>query len=192
MPGRELEKREVEKMNDCVAELQLIRDDSPWRLLPGTGSDSKEILLKSDLGELDKIPGLRVYDGEFGAAGPVMALDREAGRLVVDSGVFREIHKVDVTVLNAREPVAVLTEENPKNLESRKMAFFLLESEIIATYAHIESRLCLKKEIDGEDLYRADFKGTHIYFTNERNEAPLSFSILIYKGSGVIEIQPAE
>ena len=69
-------------------------------------------------------------------------------------------------------------------LSFRDIALFLLESQIITTYWHIESVLCLVSEDDSADLYKARFQGIHVYYTNKYNEEKLDFSISIKKNSG--------
>ncbi len=70
----------------------------------------------------------------------------------------------------------------------RDIVLFLLESQVVATYWHVESVICLVSEDDSPDAYRASFRGTHIYFTNARNEDKLDFSIIIEKKTGAISL----
>ena len=70
----------------------------------------------------------------------------------------------------------------------RELVQFLLESHVIITYWHIESKLTLKDEEENRDLYKARFTGNHIYFTNKKNVSPLDFTVSIDKKTGEIRV----
>ncbi len=69
----------------------------------------------------------------------------------------------------------------------RTLVAYLIEAQIIETFAHIESKLCLFEESRDGDVYTARVRGTHIYFTNQRNEDPLAFAVRVnLKDGGIL------
>lgn len=63
---------------------------------------------------------------------------------------------------------------------------FLIESEIVRTYWHVEARLRLVEVAESEAGFRATVRGSHIYFTNDRNEDRYSFRIEVNTQSGAV------
>jgi hypothetical protein len=98
--------------------------------------------------------------------------------------------RVDATRIEAvqRREIGKLLCGFGKDFSCRDIVFFLLESQIITTYWHIESVICLVSENDSQDVYKASFRGSHIYFTNARNEDKLDFSITIDRKTGTISL----
>ena len=73
-------------------------------------------------------------------------------------------------------------------LGPERLVLFLIEAQIIETYWHIEAKLRLVGEQKTAHAYTARFAGTHIYFTNERNEDPLDFAVSIDLKTGEMGI----
>tara|TARA_Y100001937_G_scaffold122491_1_gene183567 strand:+ start:291107 stop:291661 length:555 start_codon:yes stop_codon:yes gene_type:complete len=179
---------EAESMKECLQQWHLERHNSPWRRVSAESDGA--IALIRDLTGMKPVPGLHAY--AIAPAGPLLALDEEGDRLVANGYVFESLRRVDATSVTGPEAVGILSDLGLESISGQRMVSFLLESEIIQTYAHMESTLCLIEQADTDDIYRADLKGSHIYFTNERNEAPLSFSILINRGNGEIQVLPRD
>jgi hypothetical protein len=57
---------------------------------------------------------------------------------------------------------------------------------------HLEAELCLVNEKNSESSYSAHFNGTHIYYTNKRNERSLSFTVLVEKGTGIMTLSEGD
>lgn len=64
---------------------------------------------------------------------------------------------------------------------------FLIAADAIQTWMHIEANLCVTIEKATAEAFMADVQGTHIYFTNERNEDKIHFAVKI-DGAGVITV----
>lgn len=66
---------------------------------------------------------------------------------------------------------------------------FLLEAQIIETYWHVEARLVLAAFEDSAASAGASFDGTHIYFTNSRNEEQYAFVLKLDKKTGIMSLE---
>ena len=60
-----------------------------------------------------------------------------------------------------------------KDLDWETLIRFLIDSDIICTYVHIESTMTVTLISDS----RAEIRGKHIYFTNMENEDPFAFVV---------------
>lgn len=115
---------------------------------------------------------------------PMFYFSPGSKEMVVDAKHFSELKVADATRVKAGQRT-VVGRATPAVLEAvprRKLARFLLQATAIHTYWHIKADLCLVKEEQPEGgPYRAHFQGAHLYFTNERNEDPISFGVEITK-----------
>lgn len=112
---------------------------------------------------------------------PYLWRDVEENVAVVDARAFGDLTIADATRLPEGESATIgtLTTDGHKDLYPRAVLAFLLESRALATWAHIGSELCLTSERSEPGRYVAVVKGTHTYFTNEKNEDPLRFEFSI-------------
>ena len=76
-----------------------------------------------------------------------------------------------------------------KYLSAPQVTEFLIESQVVNTYWHVEADFCLTEEVDTSERYVARYKGKHIYYTNCENQDPLDFTIIIEKKSGHIFLE---
>lgn len=120
---------------------------------------------------------------------PLMVLDRKGGGLVVDSRYFTGLKRVDAT-RNAGgiQVVGRVLDFGLKKLRPRDIVSMLLESQIVGTYWHLHSFLCLENENDDARQYLARLTGTHVYCTNTCHNDPLDFSLKIDKETGKIAL----
>lgn len=121
---------------------------------------------------------------------PLLWLTPDKGSAVVDGEFFSDLLVVDATNLPAgeRRIAGRWLDLSFKSMASRDVVLFLLKGQLIQTYVHVEARLMRDEEADGAERYRAGFSGSHIYFTNERNEDRLSFFVDLDKKSGEISV----
>ncbi|MBI3813327.1 MAG: hypothetical protein HY279_02525 [Nitrospinae bacterium] len=122
--------------------------------------------------------------------GPLLTINRAARRVVVNNNYFSDLDRPDATNLTKGKSLVIGTFKglSVAGISAQHLVFFLLESQIIKTYVHLESKLCLVSEEDGKTSYTANFEGAHIYYTNMRNEQPFSFTVRINKKTGLMEI----
>ena len=121
---------------------------------------------------------------------PLLWVAPDKGSAVVDGEFFSDLLGVDATNLPAgeRRVVGRWLDLSFKSMAPRDIVLFLLKGQIVLCYAHVEARLQRDEEDDGAGRYRAGFSGSHIYFTNERNEDRLSFAVEIDKKTGEISV----
>lgn len=163
------------------------RGQSPWQ---GYTSDyqqeqaGKTIAAATMTSALEAVPHLASYTAN---GVPWLAIDRAHKCVVVNATLFGTLRRPDVTRMRAGEKVQVGKIVAPALLENpRLIVAFLLESQLIETYQHLEATVELLDENDAPDAYQAAFRGTHLYFTNDRHEGTYSFRVSINKKNGEI------
>lgn len=138
-------------------------------------------------GPRENIDSLAVYelDGE-----PFLAVDREKRRVVANEKIFGDLRRQDATRPDEQERREIgLVREKRLVADPARLFCFLLESQIVQTYWHVEARLTLRAFTDSPDEAVASFDGEHIYFTNEKNEERYRFSMHLNKKSGMMWIK---
>lgn len=171
----------------CLAELNVDRGLSPWQGYTGSAAEEeagKKLAAVADLAKLEKVPHLAAYDV---AGKPLLAIDREQRRVVVAAEHFSDLERADVTKSGKTEVGTV--KSAALRAEPRRLALFLVEAQVVQTLAHVESHVCLESERESDAEYRAQFTGTHVYFTNKRHEAPLDFKLVLDKKTGALRVE---
>lgn len=117
---------------------------------------------------------------------PVFFFTRELSAVVVDARRAGDLRRVDATRLRKgeRQVVGALRPETVAALGLRGAALLLIHAGVIGTYWHIGAELRIEAERKGE----LDVAGTHEYFTNERNEGRVAFTVAISEGGEVAVI----
>lgn len=171
-------------------ELLVVRDHSPWRDF--TGSPEEEAAGK----RVEAVPdtsGLEIsahLSRHAAAAAPLIAIDRARRRVVVAATHFEELRRVDATRLQAGQAMTVGRVKSRTLLEQpRTLAVFLLESQLVETFWHIEAVVRLVGEERDGSVYRARFRGHHVYFTRGKHEEPLAFTIVLDTASGEMSVR---
>lgn len=116
-------------------------------------------------------------------------VDRRAA--VVDARVVGDLTAVDATRLRVGESAAVgrVQPDGRRVLPGREIARFLVLAGVIRVYAHVEAEVCLESEHTGPDgAYEVVVSGTHVYFTDDRNEDSFAF-VLRVAPDGSISIE---
>jgi len=95
---------------------------------------------------------------------------------VVDERFSGDLTVVDVPRLRPgeRRRLGQLSVE-ARVLAPRDVLAFLLRADIVRTYWHIASRVCLLRETVGADGYQGELCGEHRYFTNTNHRAAFQF-----------------
>lgn len=110
---------------------------------------------------------------------PLLYFTKDLSAVVVDARRAGDLKRVDATRLRKGERAVVgsLRPETVAALGLRDVALLLIHAGVVGTYWHIGATLRLEAERAGE----LDVAGTHEYFTNERNEAPVAFTVAVSK-----------
>ncbi len=172
------------------ATLNITRGDNPWNGMTSTHEqeEANKNIASADLRGLDAdyFPYLKNYD----IPDRLLVRMKSVPRVILNSLYFSDLLKADCT---RREPggtqiIGYFKDIGFKRLSPRQLTLFLIESQIIQTYWHVEAELKLISEDETGDHYSAQFKGQHVFFTNERNVSPLDFTVKIDKKSGEMTI----
>ena len=98
-------------------------------------------------------------------------LFRDEKGAFLDSKYFNSMKSSSVSKLQSGS--SFILGQLKTEIDWETLVRFLIESDIICTYIHLESSMLVKMV----SKKRAEVIGSHIYFTNEENESPFSFVI---------------
>lgn len=173
----------------CKTDYFITRDQSPWQGYTSSYTEEqagKTIAAVSITPEMERVPHLASFTTE---AIPFLAIDRAKKCVVVSDRFFSQIHRPDVTGIRPGETIVMGRVTRPELLDrAPELVEFLLESQLIETYHHLEASLKCIEQNNTKDAFTAVFTGSHVYFTNDRNEDSFAFSILIDKKTGDISV----
>ncbi|HPJ43678.1 MAG TPA: hypothetical protein PLY21_15230 [Spirochaetota bacterium] len=178
----------VMEENKCIKRYQVTRDKNPWSGFTSSYKEEEEskkinsVSLKTS--EYKPIPGLEKY-----TKGKVFIIGRsdKLHRIAVESSLFSELNRGDATKKSEEKFfVGQYRDLSFKFFKAQELAEFLIESQIVNTYWHVEADFCLIEEADTPQSYTARYQGKHVYYTNRENEDPLNFDIIIEKKTGKI------
>ena len=173
----------------CRRQYLIYRSDNPWGDYTKSYEQEqagKQIAAVKLTDEYERIASLASYtiDGQS-----LLADDRKNQRVVANQVFFSQIARPDVTALRAGEKLIVGKALDSKLYEDPGfLVSFLIDSQLIQTYHHMEATLNLRHEEDSTESFSAIFDGVHVYFTNEKNEHSYSFKISIDKKTGEISV----
>ncbi len=170
-------------------QLMVDRGESPWQGYTATAQEEdagRHVAAVASTAGLDVPPRLTRYQ-DGGLAW--LAVDRSKRAVVVLASVFGNLERVDVTRLPTGD-VRRLGNVTPALAASRArdVVVFLLESQVIQTFIHMEAELRLEREEDTPAAYVAHFTGVHRFYTNKKNERALAFEVRVEKNTGAITV----
>jgi hypothetical protein len=174
----------------CSDEWVVRRGDSPWH---GYTSSAQEEAAGSHVQAVALAPGFEAPASlaRYAAGGrPLLAIDRKARRVHVEAAFFSDLDRPDATRLEkgARAVIGTL-KQMPPGLDYAAVGRFLVESQIIRTYWHIEARLCPGAVQDDAVAWRLELGGVHTYCTDRCQDDPVAFAVRIDKQSGEMSIE---
>ena len=170
--------------------LNITRGDNPWQGMTSNHEqeEANKYIASTDLRGLDAdyFPHLMNYE----IPDWLLVRMKSVPQIVINSLYFSDLLKADGTRRehDGTQVIGYFKDLGFKRLSPRQLTLFLIESQIIQTYWHIEAELSLFSEKDTEDIYSAQFKGQHIFFTNDRNTNELNFTVSIGKKNGRMEL----
>jgi len=170
--------------NECRWNLSVERSTSPWRDYTGSRQEeeaSRHIRAEELKSEYAPLSILGPFENGF----RLLAKDLSGRRIVANRNYFSDLQRPDAVSASQGTRVLIGTYHNLP-FDVSLLPEFLLVSHLISTCVHIESHLCVKDGIEDGSIIRIPVKGYHVYFTNRRNEAPLSFEIEIKRKNGAM------
>jgi hypothetical protein len=186
--ARQAEDKKDEK---CLDSIRISRHDNPWRdmIKSSWQEEAAENIAAVEInkGTYEMFPHLAAYQIN---AGMLLGKDKVNKRVVINNRYFSTLEKADATRLPAGtvKMVGKYLDTSFSLLTPGQIVRFLLEAQIITTYWHLESELCLTGEKDGKDAYVAAFTGVHRYCTNQCTTDSLQFTVTINRRTGSISV----
>jgi len=181
----------VMKENRCIKRYQITRDKNPWLGFTSSYKEEEEskkinsISLQNS--DYQPVPGLEKYvkGDKF-----IIGRNEKLHRIAVESSLFSELRRGDATRKSEEKFfIGKFRDSSFKFFKAPELAEFLIESQIVNTYWHVEADFCLVEENESAEFYSAHYKGKHIYYTNCENQDPLDFSVIIEKKTGNIYLE---
>ena len=174
----------------CSDEWIVRRGDSPWH---GYTSSAQEEAAGKHVQAVALQPGFEAPTAlaRYAAGGrPLLAIDRKARRVHVEAAFFGDLERPDATRLARGAQASLGTlKKLPAGLTHADLARFLVESQLIQTYWHLEARLCPGAIQDDAAAYRIELRGTHSYCTNQCQDDPVEFAVRLDKQTGAMTIE---
>lgn len=171
---------------NCLMALTVSRGDCPWQDMTDSyeqeQSNKYVQAVAFDGATSNALPSL----AEFDQSDVLMVRDVERKKVTVNSRYFSDLRRGDATRLGMGQAhhIGEFRDLEFTRLAPRNLVLFLIQSQIIETYWHLEAKLCLLREEDRPDAYQAWFHGVHTYFTNEQNDDTFAFVVTIDKKTG--------
>lgn len=120
---------------------------------------------------------------------PLLWFAADKSKAVLDECCFGELTMVNVTTLAKDGKIKLGKLKEPgRKLSLRAVAWFLMQSGVIQTFAHLEATVKLESEKNEGARYEAVFSGKHLYYTNERHEASFRFRFII-EADGMMRVE---
>jgi len=185
--GRE----KVMVQDKCIKRYQITRDKNPWLGFTSSYKDEEESKKINSVSlinsEYKPVAGLEKYskEGVF-----IIGRSEKLHKIAVEASLFGELIRGDATRKTEEKfLIGIYRDISFKYLSAPQVTEFLIESQVVNTYWHVEADFCLTEEVDTSERYVARYKGKHIYYTNCENQDPLDFTIIIEKKSGHIFLE---
>lgn len=169
----------------CLWEVIVRRDESPWRDYTRTADEEQAGF---SIQPRDVLAGLTVppHLADYRLAGqPWLAVEETRRRVVVLGRLFGPLTRPDVTCLppGARRAIGVVRLPDLPG-GAAVLVRFLIRSQLVRTYGHLEAQLCLVREEERHGVHAACFTGHHTCYTQRREQNPLDFTLEIHLASG--------
>ena len=123
---------------------------------------------------------------EFDKPDVLMVRNTAQTNVAVNSRYFSDLRRGDATRLGMGQAhrVGVFRDLTFARLKPRDLVMFLVKSQLIETYWHLEAQLKMLREEDRPDAYQAWFHGVHTYFTNDQHDETFAFTVTVDKKTG--------
>ncbi len=177
--------------NNCMKTMKIERGESPWQGMTGSAAEEKASMGVSAISYDPAIHDGFAHLEKFNAGGEPLLFRARGKKIVgVSAKYFSNLQRADATRIGGDSRIGIgnVRVAAFSSITPETLARFLVESQLIITYWHIGSELCLEKETASRTEYIAWFTGSHTYFTNEKNVDPLRFAVRIDLVSGAMTV----
>ncbi len=165
------------------------RADSPWSgytrdaAEEGAGYSIEARALGPELEYPERLAGYAL-DGK-----PLLGIDRAARRVYVEEAFLGPVARRDATRLRRGEELPVTVVRDPRLIaDPIKLFSFLIDSQLIRCYWHMEAKLRLYALEDTSGQVTGSFDGVHIYYTNQKNQEAFAFKLRLDKATGALSL----
>lgn len=121
---------------------------------------------------------------------PLLFHSADRTQTLVDSRYFSELIRVDAISADNEVNIGTAKPELLSQWTPGEIIRFLLESEIIKTYVHLDAELCLIEVTDNEQVYEERYNAIHSFCTNKCQEEAYQFTVWLEKPTGMLSVNP--
>jgi hypothetical protein len=170
-------------------EFSISREESPWLGMTSSfeeeekGKHIRAMSIPTSEYVAITLPEALVFENRS-----LLYRSEEKREVVVDSSIFTNLERVDVTRLSKGESVQVGQIIDPSFNKPNYLIPFLLKGQILITYWHTSANVTFKDSEKKGAIECFQFNGKHEYFTNEKNVSKYQFQICIDRDSGKIQV----
>lgn len=175
----------------CVQQWSLARHDNPWNGLTQNAAAEEATYLLDAVRTRPAGKNLAKQPVPLRAGDFILFRSGSMQKVVANARYFSNLQRIDVTGKPLRSAGAIgrATAAARKAWKPEEILGILLETQIIMTYIHMESSVCLHKVEDNSETYMAQLSGTHTYYTNARHTASFAFRFYLDKKSGAMRVE---
>ncbi|AFM12352.1 hypothetical protein Turpa_1704 [Turneriella parva DSM 21527] len=163
--------------NSCLKTWHIERHTSPWSGLTGDAAAEEATFTVRAVRQRPADPNLIAQPSGIAANDFLLFRSEKTRAVVVNAQYFSDLTRQDATGKPLRNGgfIGAATPAALKRWQGAELLGLLLEQQIILTYAHLESKVCLVSATEEGGVYRAELTGEHVYYTNARNVSGFRF-----------------
>lgn len=178
------------KESSCLKTWHIERHNNPWNGLTGDAAAEEATFTVRAVKQRPAAANTLTQPNGIGANDFFLYRSEKDRAVVVNARYFGDLKRQDVTGRPLRNGgvIGTATKIALNSFKPETTLGLLLELQIIITYAHIESTVCLVQDSEKDGIYQAQLTGEHVYFTNERNVSAFSFRFELNRRTGEMRI----
>jgi hypothetical protein len=192
-PVKESDADQTDAPVTCIARYEFDHSSSPRQEFTAAGGKMPDFPKRYRAEFIDPdtfVPAKSVERFEIGET-PLLWFTPNAGEAVVNAAVLSDLTAADPLSMGSgdRAVIGVLNELGQGKIVGRELLEFLMQSQMILSYVHIGSEVCLESEQHPEaGAYKARVSGVHTFFTNQENREEFAFEFEL-TGSGELAVR---
>lgn len=180
----------MQKPGECKRTWHFERHNNPWN---GLTSDAAAEEATYTVQARKKPTGSnRISQPQAVPSGDFVLFRAEKDKaVVVNARYFGNLTRQNVTgrPLRNNGVIGTATKTALSLFKPEEILGLLLDLQIIITYAHMESTVCLIQSSEKDEVYEAQLTGEHVYFTNARNVSTFSFRFELNRRTGQMRVE---
>ncbi len=175
----------------CLQTWHVERHSNPWSGLTGDATAEEATHIVRTLTTKPGAPNIIQQPASLSAGDFILYRAEKDRAVFVNPIYFSELNRVDVTgrALHNDGKIGKATAKALRQWSPIEILGLLIELQVIITYAHIESNICLLRAEERGDVFKAELSGEHVYFTSRRNVSRFRFFFELDKKTGEMQVQ---